>query len=429
MEKIKYLIFGIMLLAMTMPAVQKETGIFDIKPLKGAVSYAAPPEFTWQNWKSGEFQEKYDRYLEDHIGFRPFFVRLYNQIDYSLFGEIHARGVVEGKQGYLYERSYIEAYTGRDYTGDKHIRHKARLTALLQDTLMKTNTLLLPVFIPGKASFFPEFIPDEMLEPRGEQTNEQALKRTFDTLGVEYLDLSEWYLNLKGKTEYPLYPKLGIHWSDYGVSLVIDTLISYLGERSGRTMVSFDITSYEQPDTLRGDDYDLADGMNLLCRLPYYPMTYPRYHFHEGPDRFMPEVMTLADSYYWRLYAPGLMNRFFARNTFRYYNNVAYELGDANSYPVDHQHWFQQATEYDFVLIMFTEANLRHYAYDFLENGYIELMMEQRIREIMEAMRRSEEWMSSIREKAGKKNISVEEMMRADALWMIKQENKKETEE
>ena len=41
-------------------------------------------------------------------------IRTMNQIDYSLFNETHARSVLVGKEGYLFEENYIKAALGLD---------------------------------------------------------------------------------------------------------------------------------------------------------------------------------------------------------------------------------------------------------------------------------------------------------------------------
>jgi hypothetical protein len=84
-------------------------------------------------------------------------VRLYNQLDFSLFSVSHARQIVVGKPDYLFEQSYIEAHLGRDFIGKEPIEGRVNQIRRLQDLPWKRNgTLLMVVFPQDKESFYPE---------------------------------------------------------------------------------------------------------------------------------------------------------------------------------------------------------------------------------------------------------------------------------
>ena len=149
----KYL-FGLIMVVMLVSAVAKvpiDIFEFSIAPLRGYVKYQEKPQFNWETYFNGEYQAAYDRYLEDHIGLRNIFVRVYNQLEFSLFGKGHANGVILGKENYLYEEDYINAYTGVDFLGDTVIREKCEKIISVQQGLKQYDTELLVVFAPGKA--------------------------------------------------------------------------------------------------------------------------------------------------------------------------------------------------------------------------------------------------------------------------------------
>ena len=83
--------------------------------LKGDVKSPNNVEFNLDNWIEGTYQQKKEEHLNEVFGFRSVFVRLNNQIVYSLFSKAKANGVIVGKENYLYEVDYINAYTGNDY--------------------------------------------------------------------------------------------------------------------------------------------------------------------------------------------------------------------------------------------------------------------------------------------------------------------------
>ncbi len=106
---LKRILFGILLLGISVPMIQHVTEFFSVNPLSGAVQNALPAEFSLKSWMDGTYQVQSDKYLNDGFGFRPSFVRLHNQLQFSLFSIPYANGVLIGKESYLYESSYIRA--------------------------------------------------------------------------------------------------------------------------------------------------------------------------------------------------------------------------------------------------------------------------------------------------------------------------------
>jgi len=92
----KTLIISLLILAF-LPAIQKEFKIIPLSPLNGASISKEKSNFEIQSWFDGSFQQNFDSWLEENIGFRNWFVRLFNQIDFSLFNKLHAAKVVIGK--------------------------------------------------------------------------------------------------------------------------------------------------------------------------------------------------------------------------------------------------------------------------------------------------------------------------------------------
>ena len=66
--------------------------------------------------------------------------------------------VVIGKENYLYEKGYIDAFFGVDFIGHDSIAISAYKLKMIQDTLAKLNKTLLIILAPGKGDFFPEYI-------------------------------------------------------------------------------------------------------------------------------------------------------------------------------------------------------------------------------------------------------------------------------
>ena len=427
---IKYLLFGLIIFMMVASPFYKEFhkyyGFEDFMPLKGDVRYAEKPEFSWINWFNGSFQMAYDKYLEDHVGFRPLLVRLYNQIDFSLFRRGHAGGIVIGKEDFLFEINYINAYTGIDYLGDEIIVEKCNKIKVVQEELAKLNTELLVVFAPGKGSFFPEYIPDEYLPESIGITNMQAFENCFRDKGINHINFNTWFCSMKDTSAYALYPKCGIHWSDYGSSIALDSIVRYIENKLGIDMVELKHEGIEISEEPRLTDYDIGDGMNLYFQIPSRPMPYLTGHSYNDNGKVKPGIMVIGDSYYWSIYNKPFSKFLWKIQDFRYYNQESYSPGKEKSLPAIIS--VKELGKFDVIMLIYTEATMMKFANNFINDAYLTLTSDKEIQEVIERILNTPEWLAHVTEKAEKKGISIEQMLHLDAQWVIEEERKKESE-
>lgn len=442
MKEIKKILFGLLMLMIGLPLFQRTVPVFRVTPLKGAFTLPDKPKPAWKSVWNGTFQKDYNDYFEESIGFRPLLVRVNNQLAFSVFDTALAKGVIIGKQHYLYEYNYIKAYKGWDYLGDASIDSITRESAALNQKLSNAGKLLLFVFAPGKASFFPEFIPDKYMgRTSGENTNYYAFKSNFAQAGLQVLDANDWFVKMKDTVSYPLYSKTGIHWSAYGVALSLDSIVRRIEKNQQIDMIEFGWKGFDLPDTLRKPDNDIADGMNLLWNPPHYPMAYPRLYFGDKKGKSRPTVLAVADSYYWTIFGTGYASHLFDSHSFWYYNKQVFstEWVDAREpTEVDLGEMLEKA---DVVMVMATEANLYRFPYGFvhaalnaLKDRSLKASMQQspeskgnkeeEIMEIIQYIRRNATWKKSIQDKATARNIPYTEMLRLDAEWIWQQKHK-----
>ena len=141
--------------------------------LKGAVEINPKPALNTNSWFDGNFQTKYEKYINDNIGFRPVFVRIRNQVAFSLYKKLNAVYVIRGKENYLYEINYIKAFNGTDFIGADSINFRAKKIKELQDSLESRNKILIICLAAGKGSFYPEYFPDKYKLPATDSTNQK----------------------------------------------------------------------------------------------------------------------------------------------------------------------------------------------------------------------------------------------------------------
>jgi hypothetical protein len=192
------------------------------------------PSLTLKRWLDGTFQGESQRWFDDNYAARNFFVRIANQINFSLFQEISFRdrtGLVLGKNNSLFLSMYIEGYYGRIAQPADALDRFAAELRIVQDRLKSRGVTFLFLITPSKASINVEEIPDYLV-PSGPPvpSNYEMLVPLLAKHGVETLDGRALALELKKKGEFPLFPKSGFHWNYYSSFRVSEAVISRLEE-------------------------------------------------------------------------------------------------------------------------------------------------------------------------------------------------------
>lgn len=370
MKPLKYLLLLLLFLPLLFPHLQMHLPLCSEPPLFGIYQGTQIPgadSLTLRSWFSGSFRDAAESGIRDQLGFRRTLIRIHNQLDYSLFRIIHAEGFIAGRHGYLFEEDYIHEYTGKYFIGKAPLDLKVRRLKAVQEELKRRGTCLLVVIEPGKASFFPEYIPRRYRPENRTLTNLDYLKQRMDARGVEYIDLDRWFRAMKDTCRYKLFPEYGMHWSIYSVALTADSLSDYLRTRCGLAVPGVSVGEVEISDSLRGSDRDIADMLNLLVPLPRVTAAYPAVRF----DSVKPvlNVIAIADSYFNNLYydyAPHLF-----RNTeYWYYNSSLYHGNSYGDTKVDHSNLVSTLPSADLILLMTSEINAHCGFWDFADQAW-----------------------------------------------------------
>ena len=371
-HNLKKLIFLVFLAGLFLCLVQWKVKLFEEKPLKGAIEVIKEPQFSKQEWLEGKFQERFDTWFENNIGFRPFFVRFNNQLRFSLFNLARAKGVVKGREGYLFEENYIRSYTGRDFITKDSIDYQLWKLRFLQDRLKSKGIDLFVVFAPGKASFYSEFIPQVYQPEKRSITNYDYYATRSKALKINHIDFNKWFLATKDSSRYPLYPKGGIHWSMYGVTLAADSIARYVSQLHQIELPRLIIDSILKPGDLRETDGDIEEGMNLLFPLDHLQMAYPHTHWEKDPIAIQPPLLTISDSYFWNMTNTGISTECFQWGSFWFYFKEMYpETWNAGkSVFIDDRDLKTEIEKNKIIMLMSTDANLFRFPYGFIDKAF-----------------------------------------------------------
>jgi hypothetical protein len=428
---VKVILFWFLIVILIIPVIQKEIPFVSIGKLGGDFVTAEKPTLNCGSWFSGELQIKSDRFIEQNMGFRNFLVRLNNQIDFLLFRKPHAEGVVLGKQNYMFEYDYLRAYAGGDFIGEKIIDYKIRKLKFLQEYLKtEKNIDLVLVFEPSKSAFYPEFIPDKYLAEKSETTNYKVFKDKAKEHDVRFIDFKTYYNSLKGKTPYPLYTHYGIHWSEYGMSFVADSMLKYIEGVRNIDMNDSQIDSLVVQTVPNSADYDVGVVLNLLCQLPEKePLAYPVYRFENNPDKDKPMVLVIGDSYYWNIYNTRIPLNCFKNEAFWYFYAQVYPDNYVNPLWVKDLNLKAEIEKQNIIFLMVTDRFLYKFGWNFIEEAWAIYGPVSRLdilhNKKCEVLNYSK-WFDSEILKAKEWNMTLEETLDLDGEYLYSQSNMNE---
>ncbi|MBP6872799.1 MAG: hypothetical protein KBC43_12390 [Bacteroidales bacterium] len=414
-KALPHILFAVILLIALLPAAQMRWSLIEEKPLNGAFELAEKPVLSYENWMSGDFQMQTEKYLKDHSGFRNFLIRLQNQLDFTLFKQANAEGATVGKKGQLFEYDYIRSWLALDYPGDSFLEKKLQRARFVQDYLKREKGIdLVVVFEPGKASYYPEYLPSSYKkQKKGPSTYDYFVKKAKET-GIDYIDLQQYFLELKDTSRYPLFPAYGTHWSVYGMKFAADSLLRLIGKRRNLDLTDVRLTGIETSTLPRDTDDDVLKTMNLLCPMQGEELAYPLLAFDTLNPGEKPMVLVVADSYYWNIFNTRIPKYIFANEAFWYFNALVYP--DHYNRPTFTKDLDLKAEieKQDIIFLMITERFVHKFDWRFTDQLY-ELYAPQglsdpvydKINNIMTV----EEWFEKMITKAGYKHATLEEIL------------------
>jgi hypothetical protein len=217
-----------------LPVIQALYPLFPVKPLDEKRAPSPFPHIEDLYAKtSDELAAGVNAWFDDRIGFRDFFIRLKNQIDYSLFGT--STKVLIGRGGWLYRRSILDHKIAVERSSPSRLAEVARLFDWLQDYAKARDMTLVVVSYPDKATLYPE----QMAASFPRLPKHPNYQRIRDYLrgkpGLIYID-GEPILREESRRHRVFY-KTDLHPAFYGNIAMASAIVNRLAGAMGRSGV------------------------------------------------------------------------------------------------------------------------------------------------------------------------------------------------
>ena len=338
----------------------------------------APPSPTKASFLSEEYQRTYESWLSRNIGFRGYFVRTDNEINFRLFHEIssnYASPLVLGKNNTLYEKLYIDALNGAGVTSDKNLRRIVRRVRRLQGLLEKRGITLLVFLTPSKAGIYPENIPERYLladRPTDEESNYTRLASMLRSAGVRTLDSRKLLRTWKKDAAQPLFARGGTHWTQLTACRVTEALMNDFRPIAPAIppIRCEPLESRALPDPF---DRDLADLCNLRDSAPLYEtLLYPAVEPNlSAPPADRPKMLFVGGSFLWSVFFYLDAFQAYSERDMFYYYSRRFHYPENIVTPIDRKKldWEHDVLQNQFIVIEVNEANVQSLGSGFVEDA------------------------------------------------------------
>ena len=395
--------------------------------LKGAQAVKAKPNFSIDGWFNGTYQKKFEKSASSNFAFYEPMVKMHNQWDYHVWNRANAHDVVFGENNYLFEQSYIDGLYGKGIIEKRNKLNSKKSAIKYVDSEMtdRGNTLVF-LLMPSKAFFHPNEIPlSQQKEISSQQIHEDFL--TFaEAEKLNVIDFQDYFLKVEDEVPYPIFPKHGIHISEYVETLVLDSLLKFIEAEQGVDLYDYHYdTLIETTEPIRRDN-DIAQALNMMKPLPNEEvLAYRNFVFDRREKEDEPNVLVIGDSFYWGIYPRLSRHRLFKRHEFWYRNGQIFSPGIKQKRFSNKAACVESLDGFDITFVMVTVNAVDHAGW-----GYFNTIYEQRnhkvespealrkISQIINNIKNDPKHLNLVKEKAVEQNIGLDSMLYLDAKWL-----------
>ena len=155
------------------------------------------------------YTKQYEEYFNDHLPFRNELIKLKNIIDVFVFKNSINKGVVVGKDKWLFSK-----WGMHQYFTDEELEIAKNNLLYLRDELRKRNIDFIFMVFPVKQSIYLEYAPDYIVEEavRNSESTDRFVNYIKNNTDIKIIYPK--YDLLKYKEKYQLFYKYDGHWND-----------------------------------------------------------------------------------------------------------------------------------------------------------------------------------------------------------------------
>lgn len=181
------------------------------------------------------YPKAYEAYYNDHLPFRNLLIKLYNNMQYHVFGTSSSEDVILGKDGWMFYSSRIDGTSVQCYDGsllftDEELEAIAKNMTDAKARLAEQGTDFIVYIAPNKERVYSEYMPDYMGEPAQECMVNQIVDYLREHTDIRVVYPYEAMMAYKeAHPEQLLYYQADTHWNELGAYIGARELLTELG--------------------------------------------------------------------------------------------------------------------------------------------------------------------------------------------------------
>jgi alginate O-acetyltransferase complex protein AlgJ len=222
------LLIGLFLMGIWLPLADWAFHLDQSPPLPRNFRPAKLPRPEFDLKRIAEYPEKFERYYNEHLGFRKTLIRWNNLFHVQVLGVSPLPTAIVGEKGWLYlGRGYEYEYyrSARPFTREELQRWQQVLEER-RDWLADRGIPYLFVVAPNKSTIYPELMPAGINRIRQESRLDQFLAYMQANSDVAILDVREPLR--EAKIQQQVYSRMDSHWNNYGAFIAYQQLMNRL---------------------------------------------------------------------------------------------------------------------------------------------------------------------------------------------------------
>lgn len=341
--------------------------------LNGYFNTYEKPDFSKRNYIKGKFQKDFEAWFNTNVSYRGFYIRMYNQIQFSLF---KVSNHFIGKNNDIFEKEYIDAECGLvpecDFSNPENYQKLTEYVNHLeniQNKLQKVGKYFLFYTTPSKAAQNYDDIPLKyrLKKPEGYKSPYYYLKGLVSGRNINYIDSRDF----SSKDGIPDFYTTGIHWArpiEQRVSQAIVENLSMISNKKLPKIILKELVSSDTPIKRDADVFNLANLLQGPPKTKYYEY---EAEIQTDSEPLMPKFLiqggSFAEGFY---YVYDYVD--YCSESYKFFYNLIYRK--RNEPQIQMSKWdeidFNEILDnVDYVIIELNEAVINYYS-----NGFVEYL-------------------------------------------------------
>ncbi|MBA2657497.1 MAG: hypothetical protein H0U70_11050 [Tatlockia sp.] len=263
-------------------------------------SGAVKPPTLVKGWFDKQLQPYLEGIINKDIGFKPLYVRLFNDLTFRLFKEQEQTGIIFTKQhGLYYGSSLIQLnneYLQRDYLTQVY-QQLAKKLLEVQHLYAAKGKHFVVVISASKAYVHLDGLGERFLvkPDKNIYDNIASFGRELKKQGVNVVDSGPILRKFYQKKSIETHPNSGVHWNFYSGCIIAKHLYNNIRTTFSNTpSLRCGLPQYKNPELIDQDGLivlNVKSKLNLVKKTPY-PTTSARFY-----DNYLPKLLVVSDSF------------------------------------------------------------------------------------------------------------------------------------